>query len=138
MKNILLFVGSLLFHAIFVDGQASRYRVVFDLTSGDSINQQSLIREIGLIKETSPDATLEVVIYGQGLGLVIKERTSQQSAVQRIIDDNKATIKVCAMTMKRNNIGKDQILPGVEIVPDGIYEIVSKQSEGWGYIKVGH
>jgi intracellular sulfur oxidation DsrE/DsrF family protein len=26
----------------------------------------------------------------------------------------------------------------VEIVPDGIYEIISKQRDGWGYIKVSH
>jgi hypothetical protein len=42
------------------------------------------------------------------------------------------------MTMKRNNVDKSQLLPGVEIVPDGIYEIISKQHEGWGYIKVAH
>jgi intracellular sulfur oxidation DsrE/DsrF family protein len=42
------------------------------------------------------------------------------------------------MTMKRNNISKEQLVPGVEVVPDGIYEIVSKQHDGWGYIKVGH
>jgi intracellular sulfur oxidation DsrE/DsrF family protein len=28
------------------------------------------------------------------------------------------------------------MLPGVESVPDGIYEIVSKQQDHWGYIKV--
>ena len=38
--------------------------------------------------------------------------------------------------MKRNNIDKSQLIPGVEIVPDGIYEIILKQREGWGYIKV--
>ena len=42
------------------------------------------------------------------------------------------------MTMKRNNIDQSQLVPGVEIVPDGIYEIISKQQQGWGYIKVGH
>jgi intracellular sulfur oxidation DsrE/DsrF family protein len=42
------------------------------------------------------------------------------------------------MTLNRNHIDKDQLVPGVEIVPDGIYEIISKQQEGWGYIKVGH
>lgn len=42
------------------------------------------------------------------------------------------------MTMKRNNIDKSQLVPGVEVVPDGIYEIVSKQQAGWGYIKVVH
>jgi hypothetical protein len=42
------------------------------------------------------------------------------------------------MTMKRNNVDSTQLVPGVEIVPDGIYEIISKQQAGWGYIKAGH
>ena len=30
---------------------------------------------------------------------------------------------------------KSQLLEGVGTVPDGIYEIISKQHQGWGYIK---
>jgi intracellular sulfur oxidation DsrE/DsrF family protein len=40
--------------------------------------------------------------------------------------------------MKRHNIDAFQLLPGVSIVPDGIYEIITKQKEGWGYIKAAH
>jgi intracellular sulfur oxidation DsrE/DsrF family protein len=40
--------------------------------------------------------------------------------------------------MKRMNVDKSQLIPGVEVVPDGIYEIISKQRENWGYIKVAH
>jgi intracellular sulfur oxidation DsrE/DsrF family protein len=40
--------------------------------------------------------------------------------------------------MQRYNIDKSQLIPGVEVVPDGIYEIITKQREGWGYIKVGN
>jgi intracellular sulfur oxidation DsrE/DsrF family protein len=40
--------------------------------------------------------------------------------------------------MANQKIDKSQLLNGVQIVPDGIYEIVSKQKEGWGYIKVAH
>jgi uncharacterized protein len=120
------------------NAQSKNYKVVFDMSSRDTVNQQAIVREIGLITGASPDAKLEVVIYGQGLDLAIKDRSPQQSAIQKIITDNKASFKVCAMTMKRNNIEPSQLVPGVEVVPDGIYEIISKQQEGWGYIKVGH
>jgi intracellular sulfur oxidation DsrE/DsrF family protein len=124
--------------SLFVHAQTNNYKVVFDMSSRDSINQQAIVREIGLITGASPEAKLEVVIYGQGLELAIKNRSSQQPAVEKIIASNKASFKVCAMTMKRNNIDSTQLVPGVEIVPDGIYEIISKQQAGWGYIKVGH
>jgi|SRR5450432_2623009 len=127
-----------LFNSIMIQAQNKDYKVVFDLSSKDSVNQISIIREIGLITGSSPDVKIEVVIYGQGLDLAIKDRTTLQSAVEKIISENKATFKVCAMTMKRNNIDKSQLVPGFEIVPDGIYELFSKQQQGWGYIKVGH
>jgi len=138
MKKYLFCVGVTLLMSAFTNAQVARYNVVFDMSSRDTVNQQAVIREIGLITGARPDAKLEVVIYGQGLDLVVKDRTAQQSALEKLIADNKATFKVCAMTMKRNNIEKDQLVPGVEVVPDGIYEIISKQQDGWGYIKVAH
>jgi intracellular sulfur oxidation DsrE/DsrF family protein len=138
MKKNLVFISTILMISSFVSAQVSNYKVVFDLSSRDTINQQAIIREIGLITGATPDAKLEVVIYGQGLDLAVKDRSPQQAAVQKLIADNRASFKVCAMTMKRNNIDKSQLVPGVEVVPDGIYEIISKQQQGWGYIKVGH
>ena len=138
MKKNLLCISVIILMATFVQAQSKNYKVVFDMSSKDTINQQAIIREIGLITGATPDAKLEVVIYGQGLDLAVKDRSAQQSAVQKLIADNKASFKVCAMTMKRNNIDQSQLVPGVEVVPDGIYEIISKQQDGWGYIKVGH
>ncbi|HEV3224828.1 MAG TPA: DsrE family protein [Puia sp.] len=138
MKKNIVFIITIMLMSVFVNAQVSNYKVVFDMSSKDTINQQAIIREIGLITGATPDAKLEVVIYGQGLDLVVKDRSPQQTAVQKLIADNKASFKVCAMTMKRNNIDKSQLVPGVEVVPDGIYEIISKQQQGWGYIKVGH
>jgi len=137
MKKYLSSLFAIVLIATMANAQAN-YKVVFDMSSKDSVNQQAIVREIGLITGANPNAKLEVVIYGQGLDLAVNGRSSQQANVEKIISDGKATFKVCAMTMKRNNITKDQLVPGVEVVPDGIYEIISKQQEGWGYIKVSH
>jgi intracellular sulfur oxidation DsrE/DsrF family protein len=40
--------------------------------------------------------------------------------------------------MKRNQVEKDQLLPGVVVVADAIIEIATKQGDGWGYIKEAH
>jgi uncharacterized protein len=137
MRKYLLCMSALVLTCV-ASAQSTNYKVVFDMSSRDSINQMAIIREIGLITDANPDAKLEVVIYGQGLDLVVNGRTALQPAVEKLIAGNKATFKVCAMTMKRNNIDKSQLVPGVEVVPDGIYEIISKQRDSWGYIKVGH
>ena len=138
MKHTILFTSIWIFFAFHAEAQNSNYKVVFDMTSKDTVNQQALIRELNIISQTSPAAKLEVVTYGEGLNLVVKDRTSQQDAVAQLIKENRASFKVCAFSLKRNNVDKSQLIPGVEVVPDGIYEIISKQREGWGYIKVGH
>ena len=118
--------------------QYSNYKVVFDMTSNDSVNQQALIRQLGFIKNSSPNSKLEVVIYGQGLDLAIKGKSPQEEAVKHLVTNEGVSFKVCGVTMKRYNYVKSQLLPGIEIVDDGIFEIISKQHEGWGYIKVAH
>jgi intracellular sulfur oxidation DsrE/DsrF family protein len=138
MKKFTWILCFFIFCSDFAKAQSSDYKVVFDLTSRDTVNQQAIIRELGLIRSSSPNAQLEVVVYGQGLDLVVQGRTQQETALQKLLAEKGISFKVCAMTMKRNNIDKSQLVPGVEVVPDGIYEIITKQKEGWGYIKVGH
>lgn len=136
MKKIIIMVSILTSFTGFSIAQNKDYKVVFDLTSKDTLNQQSLLREMNLIKEGNPDAKLEAVIYGQGLGLITKNGASQSAEIQQLLSMKDVSFKVCALAMKRQKVDASQLLPGVQIVPDGIYEIISKQRDGWGYIKV--
>jgi hypothetical protein len=138
MKKIILMVSVLTSLACYSPAQNKDYKVVFDLTSKDTLNQQSLLREMNLIKAGNPDAKVEAVIYGQGLGLIKKDESSQSAEIQQLLAMKDVSIKVCALAMKRQKVDESQLLPGVQIVPDGIYEIISKQRAGWGYIKVAH
>ena len=118
--------------------QQTDYKVVFDMSSRDTVSQQAVIREVELIKKHNPAARLEVVIYGQALNLVNKDQSKHAEAISRLLADSNISFKVCAFTLKRYNVEESKLVPGVKIVPDGIYEIISKQREGWGYIKVAH
>ncbi|MBD0333185.1 MAG: DsrE family protein, partial [Chitinophagaceae bacterium] len=82
-----------------------------------------------------PNSELEVVLYGKSLAMVTKDRSIVADALTEILKRKNVSFKVCAVAMKNQNIDKSQLLPGVQIVPDGIYEIITKQRQGWGYIK---
>ena len=138
MKKFFLLLGSIVFFQQNIFSQHADYRVVFDISSKDSVSQQAVVRQVNIIKSGNPDAKLEVVVYGQGLSLVLKDKSSQAEAIQKLLLNKDVSFKVCAITMQRTNTDKSQLLPGIEIVPDGIYEIITKQKEGWGYIKVAH
>jgi uncharacterized protein len=111
------------------------YNVVFDITSKDTADQQTVIRWIKGISQSNPAAQLEVVLYGQSLDMVTKNKSVVSSEVQELSRNQNITFKVCTVAMKRHNLEASELLPGVQTVPDGIYEIITKQGEGWGYIK---
>ena len=118
--------------------QGKPYRVVFDLTSRDSLDQKAVMRWIREISESSPDAQMEVVMYGKGFELVMPERSTMFADVQSAAKKPNVTFKVCEIAMKNNKIERGQMIKEVQTVPDGIHEIVMKQQQGWGYIKVAH
>jgi len=137
MRKLSLFTTILLFVSQFLLAQKD-YKVVFDLTSGDTLSQQTAIRWVNEVIKNEPTAQVEVVMFGKGLPLVIKDKSALANDVTSLATNKNVAFKVCAIALANQKIDKSQLLTGVQIVPDGIYEIVSKQKEGWGYVKVAH
>jgi hypothetical protein len=121
-----------------LQAQRQPYKVVFDLTSRDTLDQKAVLRWLREVGTSSPDAKMEVVMYGKGFELVMPERSAYIADVQNAMKNPNVSFNVCAIALRNNNIDKSQLLPGVGTVPDGIYELVSKQQDHWGYIKVMH
>jgi uncharacterized protein len=134
MKNIFM-LAVLLFSAFFSMAQKD-YKVVFDLTSKDTVDQKTVIRWVNEVAKAEPTAQIEVVMYGQGLALATQGRSLVADDVLRLAQSKNIAFKVCQVAMKNQGIDQSQLLTGVGTVPDGIYEVISKQREGWGYIKV--
>lgn len=135
MNKILFLLAGFLFSSLSVIAQKD-YKVVFDLTSKDSNDQKAVIRWLNEVSKAEPNAQMEVVMYGQGVDLVVKGKSAAADDVVRLAANKNIAFKVCRVALKAHNIDPGQLLQGVQTVPDGIYEVVSKQKEGWGYIKV--
>lgn len=131
----LLYLSAFLFSSIFAISQQSDYKVVFDLTSKDSMAHKSVMRWMNEVIKSNPDAKLEVVMYGQGLFMVTADKTTVGNEVAKLAANKNISFKVCEIAMKNQKVEKSQLIPGVQIVSDGIYEILTRQREGWGYIK---
>ena len=136
MRKLSLF--AVLFFASQLVSAQKNYKVVFDLTSGDTLSQQTAIRWVNEIIKAEPTAQVEVVMFGKGLPLAVRDKSAVTSDVTSLATNKNVAFKVCAIALANQKIDKSQLLPGVQVVPDGIYEIVSKQQEGWGYVKVAH
>ena len=134
MKKNIFVILMVLVSPMFLSAQ-SDYKVVFDLTSNDTMNHKAVIRWTNEIIKASKDAQVEVVFYGNSLDMVQKDKSVVADDVAKLSANKNVSFKVCSVAMKAHNVDKSQLIPGVETVPDGIYEIVTKQREGWAYIK---
>ena len=114
--------------------QPAPYKVVIDVTSEDTLVHQMVVRWLGEIT-ARPDAQVEIVFYAGALPMVTRDKSVVAKQLVEYSARPNVSMKVCEQTLKRKKIGKEQLLAGVTTVPDGIYEIVQRQHDGWGYIK---
>ena len=136
MKKIFITTVFLLGTLLHSFAQQKPYNIVFDLTTSDTATHQRLIRWINGILTSHPDAKIEVVFYGKALDMVVKDKSSVSGDVIKLGTEKKVTFAVCEHAMQVFNINKNQLLNGVGTVPDALYELVIRQAEGYGYIKV--
>mgnify|MGYP005811856063 CR=1 FL=1 len=54
----------------------------------------------------------------------------------RVADTLKSGVNVvaCQVTMRRQKLAKEDMLPDIGYVPAGLAEIIRRQHEGWSYI----
>lgn len=76
---------------------------------------------------------VEIVAYGPGIGML-----KLDSAVGGRVDEaTSAGVKViaCENTMKGQKLTKADMLNGIGYVPAGVVELMSRQQQGWAYIR---
>src|SRR4030095_14486632 len=98
MRKLSLITCILLFAALFTSAQKD-YKVVFDLTSGDTLSQQTTIRWLHEVIKAEPTAQVEVVMFGKGLPLAVKDKSALANDVTSLATNKNVAFKVCAMAM---------------------------------------
>ena len=136
MKRNLLFAIAFFVISNQLFSQSKPYNVVFDLTSGETTVHERVIRWINGIIKDHPDARLEVVFYGKSLPMVETEKSTVAVDIKKLAASKNVTFAVCEQAMEVHKVTKEMLFPGIKTVPDAIYELISKQADGYGYIKV--
>lgn len=138
MKNLFLALICMISFNSFAQTEPKDHKIVFQFTNAnDTLQQKAFVKQLENITEHWPKAKYEVVLYNQGLELVMKNNTKYQSRLQALKSKGVKFV-VCENTLKNRKISKDafpEVLVG--FVPAGIAEIVEKQEEGWSYIRGG-
>ena len=93
-----------------------------------ALNYLENLREI-----YGPDyVEMEIVALGLGIGVLKLESTQGP----RVADALKAGVHVsaCEVTMRRQKLARNDMLPNIGYVPAGLGQIIKRQREGWAYV----
>ncbi len=139
VKRLLLLTSVLFFAATFLpaSAQAKAHHVVFALTSGDEADWKLTVGNIrNLLADLPPDSTeIEVVAFGPGLGFLRKGASSEVDI--EALEVKHVRLVACENSMRMQKVSLADLVAGAQSVPSGIVEVVTRQEQGWSYIKAG-
>lgn len=136
MKKLVLLVLLLVSLQSLNAQNETKHRIVFQLTTDDTLAHKALMKQLNNILSVAPDTKIEVVCHGPGMNMLINGKST---VVAKIQDLKKRDVQfmACEFSIKERNIDRNTIITEAAYVKAGIVEIVSKQEQGWSYIKAG-
>ena len=114
---------------------AQRNKVVIQVSDADPAkwnlalnNARNLQTDLG-----APNVDVEIVAYGPGIGMLKLDST----VGGRVDEATAAGVKVfaCENTMKGQKLSRADMLNGIGYVPAGVVELMSRQQQGWAYLR---
>ncbi len=135
MKKILLFI--FIHFSVMAFSQEKQYKIVWEISAKDTSVHSAIFRQINNVLTLAPDTKIEVVFHGNAISVLTHDSSLH---VNKILKEQKRGVifAICNNSMKRLNVSASRLLPGVQIVPVAIMEVVKKQEEGYSYIKAGY
>jgi intracellular sulfur oxidation DsrE/DsrF family protein len=116
--------------------EKQQHKIVFQLTTDDTLAHKALMKQLNNITTVAPGTKIEVVCHGPGLSMLVTGKTVVQEKMQQM--KMKGVFFVaCEFSMSERNVPKEKIIPEADFVKAGIIEIVTRQEQGWSYIKSG-
>jgi intracellular sulfur oxidation DsrE/DsrF family protein len=117
--------------------QTKAHHIVFAITSNDEADWRLAMGNIRnlLAGEPTDSTEIEVVAFGPGLNMV-RKATVVASDIQAL-EAKHVRFVACENSMKMQHVILEDLVEGVQSVPSGILEVVTKQEQGWTYIKAG-
>ncbi len=129
------FLSATVLHAQAQQAVPQRARVVIQVSDADTgkwnlalNNAKNIQTDLG-----AANVDVEIVTYGPGIGML-----KLDSAVGGRIDEATAAgVKViaCENTMRGQKLTRADMLNGIGYVPAGVVELMSRQQQGWAYIR---
>jgi uncharacterized protein len=113
---------------------AGKERVVIQVSTPDPKMWNQALNYLENLRDLygASKVDIELVALGHGIGVLKLDSTQGP----RVADALKAGVQVsaCEVTMRRQKLTREDMLPSIGYVPAGLGQIIQRQREGWAYI----
>jgi intracellular sulfur oxidation DsrE/DsrF family protein len=109
-------------------------RVVVQVSGPDKMLWNQALNYIENLSELYGPDKVEIEMVALGLGLGVLKLDSTQGP--RVADALKLGVQIsaCEVTMRRQKVTREDMLPKIGYVAAGLGQIIKRQREGWAYI----
>jgi intracellular sulfur oxidation DsrE/DsrF family protein len=113
------------------------HQIIIQLNTADTSAWSSTIGNIKNIQKIWPNnLQIEVVVHGKAIDFLVKDKTHLAKDIEALTKDG-IQFSACENTMRKHGLDKSSILSFAQTVPSGVVEVISKQEQGWSYLKAG-
>lgn len=115
---------------------ASRpHKVVFQVSENDAKTWNLALNNAKNVQQAlgAGQTAIEIVVYGPGIGML----KIDSPVAQRIAEATGQGVAVvaCENTMTAQKLGKADMLAGIGYAPSGVVELMTRQKEGFAYVR---
>ena len=141
LKKIVTTVGVAVFALGLTAGAAkavdTKTHLVIQVSSADPLIQKIALNNAVNVQKAIPGATVEIVAYGPGLGLLTMASKEKDRVTSLALNEG-LTFSACGNTMKKVAKKKGampKLISGVKVVTAGVTRIMELQSMGYAYVR---
>jgi len=103
--------------------------------SGDESQQAHAVANVRNLLADDSTAAESVVVVANGDGVaLLADGSSEAESVASLVESG-VSFRACRNSMERRDVAESELLDGVETVPAGVGEVVSRQEDGFRYVK---
>lgn len=138
MKRTLPIIGIFLISVLAIHAQTteSPTKIVFQMSSPDTLVHKSLMKQLNNILSVAPQTKIKVVCHGPGIYVLVPDHSIATQAIERLRLKGVEFI-ACEFSIEERKISSDKMLQGISYTKAGILEVARLQDEQWRYIKSG-
>lgn len=132
-KRVFVVVSLLLSLCAFNTAMAAKIKGVVVQANVSKAQFEHALKLASNMHSVMKKTQFEVVVFGPVVRL-LTALSDEEPLVERVQSEGIKVI-ACGRSLKTDHINKDDLSPGVSVVPFGAVYIIQRQSEGWQYFK---